>query len=283
MPLRITRQQMIDDICTVAKEIGRPPLITEYDKTGKYSPPPIRTEFGSWREAILACGLKPTELHRKLFSDNEINSEYSRLEVLLGHSPSWTEIRRESIVSVDTFDRRKGRSNFSVKNPPLSPNWSLDKIDPEIGGWISGLVTGEGSFIIRKDGQLNFGVGLRADDQEILVFVKSVMDIPYPITIGSNAIRRSRGERVGDEARLWCHNRYTLRERVIPFFTRFPLRGRKALDFALFKEAVDCLSKHDSDESRYRSRFTPQEKEYLAELSASLKALRFDPTSCIVT
>ena len=42
-----------------------------------------------------------------------------------------------------------------------------------------------------------------------------------------------------------------IRDRVVPFFERFPLVGRKARDFELFRSAVALLSKPGAGDDDY--------------------------------
>lgn len=269
---------MIEDLQRLAKQLGRAPLTTEYEHLGSYSLPVYRNEFGNWRDSLLAANIEPGTENRRKFSDSEISGELKRLGSLLGHSPSFTELKQHSIVSPDTFGRRVGRTDFKDHfHPPVSPDWNIDKVNPEDGAWIAGIVTGEGCFVINRT-STDFKVGLRADDKEVLEFIKATMDLPSEIRTYSNKLRRSRGELAGDESRMFCTNRQVARLRVVPFFNRFQLRGRKALDFAIYREAIEFLCKRD-DEGRYRKRLTPQESAHINELSLRLKALRKDPTA----
>lgn len=278
MPSKVSRESLIADLQRIANALGRTPLVSEYEHLGQFSVPTFRKTFGSWLDCLAAAGLQPGADHRHFFTDSDVRTELSRLTELLGHAPSWSEIKLHSSVSPDTFGRRLGKTNFTdPRNPPLNPDWSLDKIDPEIGGWVSGLVTGEGSFSLHK-GNTSFHVVLRADDREILDFIRQTLDLPSEIGIYSNVKRRRLGQQVGDEARLFSSNRWVAKLRLLPFFEHFQLRGRKAMDFRIFAEAIRLLCKRD-DEGRYRTHFTSAESEILVLLESQLKASRHDPTS----
>jgi len=278
MPPLISGKSLLDDLKRVARTLGRTPLTTEYERIGKYSTITVRKNFGSWREALEQAGLKPGQANRRLWSDSEVEKELARLTQFLGHAPSYTEIKRYGRISPDTFARRLGRSHFvDPRQPPLSHDWKLENVSVQDGAWISGLATGEGSFSVNNTGSVSFRIGLRADDVGILEFIREVMDFPQAIVKFSNAKRRAHGEKVGDEARLSISNRWVIRLRVIPFFDRFPLRGRKAMDFEIFKEAVNMLCLRDEN-GHFRQHFSEQEKTRLNELTNALKSLRVDPS-----
>ncbi len=274
------RQELIADLQRVAHGLGYAPLTSEYDRLGNFSTITIRKHLGSWKDALMIAGLTITPSHRDRWSDRDLHDEVQRVSNLVGHSPSWTEFKQHSNISTDTLNRRLGRSLY-IKDAPLllTEDWSIGKIEPEIGAWIAGLTTGEGTFIIRRN-LVTFGLCLRADDREILEFIKCIMDIPNPVLILSNQTRRNKGQLAGDEARLITCNKPAIIFRVIPFFDRFELRGRKKLDFQLFREASFFLYQRQLN-GKFHARFSDDEKNFMDSIVASLKKLRHDPTSIL--
>lgn len=278
MGIYVPTEDLLDDIKVIAQNLGRTPLITEYNNLGKYSTGLARNRFGSWSATLKAANLELGPEHRHYRSDSEIEIELKRVEGLVGHLPSWSELKKYSTISPDVFAYRLGKSNFTdPRNPPLSPDWKIENIKPEDGYWIAGIITGEGSFTVSM-GTVEFRIGLRADDIAILEYVQQVMDLPQLIGRYSNAKRRLNGQKVGDEARMSISNRWVNKLRVIPFFDRFSLRGRKAAEFQVFKRAVWFLCQRD-DEGRFRRRFTEEERKVLTELTNTMKNLRIDPTA----
>lgn len=279
MPPKIDKADLISDIQYVASELNRAPLISEYDRLGKYTSVTVRKYFGSWLTAIEECGLPATEKHRHFYSDEQIQASIDALTLQLGRPPSYTDIKEYMSISPDTIMRRVGKTCFSdPTKPPIDPSWNLDSISPTDGYWISGLTTGEGCFIITQNGGTEFRIGLRADDIEILNYIQTIMDIPQKVGIYSNQTRRNKGQVVGDEARLHSPNRWVNKLRIVPFFERFPLRGRKQLDFEIFKTCVEFMSQRDTD-GRHGKRLTEHEKDFIANARKSLANLRKDPTS----
>jgi hypothetical protein len=270
-------EALLEDLRRVAKEIGHTPLVTEYDRLGNFSPSTVRNWLGSWPNALEKAGLAPTGLHRHFWSDQDLQGEIDRLEAELGRPPNFTDIKKLSNISPGTFMRRLGKTCFKdPRFPPIDPNWKLDEVPPEYGAWISGFCAGECSFIVNR-GAVEFRVRLRNDDSDILEFIRQTMDLPHPVRPYSNAKRRAKGERAGDECRLSVPNRWTCKLRVIPFFRRFPLRGRKALDFAIFAEAVEFLCARD-DAGRFHKRFSAEEEAVLMSLTERIMSLRRGPS-----
>jgi hypothetical protein len=104
------------------------------------------------------------------------------------------------------------------------------------------------------------------------------LDLPQNVGTYSNQYRRDKGQVVGDEARLNCANRWVNKLRIIPFFDRFPLRGRKQLDYKLFKECVEFMTQRDLD-NRYHKRLDEHEKSFIEKVYRDLQALRTCPLS----
>ena len=116
---------------------------------------------------------------------------------------------------------------------------------------VAGLVVGEGCFYAESapDSKYRSGwrirpafcIEMRGDDREILEEVRSHLDCGQIYALDFGRYR-------GYEARGWMpHAKYRvgrlsdLRAKVVPFFLRYPLFGRKAMGFKLFAELVDLL------------------------------------------
>jgi hypothetical protein len=122
-------------------------------------------------------------------------------------------------------------------------------IDREaFGNWLSGFADGESSFLltiaIGKQGRTvptlhaNFRIALRSDDGDTLRLIQSFWGcgvlsffdnrrckIPNAKPIAVYAVQAIPG----------------LAEIVVPHFERFPLRSKKAADFAIWKEGIVLL------------------------------------------
>lgn len=116
----------------------------------------------------------------------------------------------------------------------------MAKIDP---WYIAGFIEGEGSFgiIISKhktkrlgfDARLSFEIELRGDDRKILEEIQS--------HLGCGHIYELKYERYGwmPHAKYSIRKRNDIRDKLVPFFKKYPLRGKKAKDFVLFCQALE--------------------------------------------
>lgn len=274
----VTKEQIIEDIKRVSNILGRTPLIVEYDHLGKISSVTVRKNFGSWTSAMEQSGLTKTEKHRTFWTDEEIDGEIKRLTEMLGHRPSWRDFVNHSKISVDTIYRRTGERYVIDYDSSELPEWNINDVSPEDGHWIAGFVAGEGCFTM-SGVSLGFTISQRSDEVHILEFIARTMGLPLKyIKCTSNQYRRDRGQKAGDEARLQIYHRKILKDRVLPFFDRFPLRARKEVEFKIFRNAVLLLVARDEDGSRGK-RLNPKEKQLLTEWTATMHQLKHDPTS----
>lgn len=113
------------------------------------------------------------------------------------------------------------------------------------GNYIAGFVDGEGCFCISLskhkttktgfDPRLNFEIELRGDDREILEAIASylkcgrVYDLNY--------------DRYGwaPHAKLKVSGMKDIFEKIIPFFRKYPLLGKKRYSFELFCQAGEIF------------------------------------------
>lgn len=116
--------------------------------------------------------------------------------------------------------------------------------DPSLGHWLAGFADGEGCFVIKANGRYKssyacmFVIGTRADDKPVLELVQSIVghgtlyDVPlYESTTAS---------RPGTNPQV----RYAVQNkpgclRLCEFFDRYPLRSKKAGDYAIWRQAVE--------------------------------------------
>lgn len=109
----------------------------------------------------------------------------------------------------------------------------------DYGFWLAGLTDGEGHFGINPNGtgwSCIFAIKLRADDRAILLEAAEIVGVGrVRVEAENNANDRNRKP----QAR-WDVGRKRECERLLDFFTAFPLRSKKARDFAIWAEAVEA-------------------------------------------
>jgi hypothetical protein len=124
--------------------------------------------------------------------------------------------------------------------------------DPQNDSWLAGFTDGEGCFVFQKypnDGRIQprFVIGLRADDTMILERLHG--------TFGG----RLQFKPVYDSSRgsspqcVW----YVLAKRdlarLVEYFDRFPLRAKKARDYAIWRQAVSVYCAAGGTDHRLRA------------------------------
>lgn len=109
--------------------------------------------------------------------------------------------------------------------------------------YITGFVEGEGSFgiIISKhktkklgyDARLSFEIELRGDDRPILEKIQKHLNCGH--------IYELNYERYGwmPHAKYSVRKLSDIRDKLVPFFRKYPFRGKKAKDFQLFCQALE--------------------------------------------
>src|SRR4029077_9521550 len=110
--------------------------------------------------------------------------------------------------------------------------------DPRDDAWLAGFADGEGSFILslsRKKQLIHprFAIGLRADDMAVLVDLKRAFG-------GSLCYGKARGRDAPNCAWHVVGKRDVVG--LVNYFDRFPLRAKKARDYALWREAVSIYT-----------------------------------------
>lgn len=104
----------------------------------------------------------------------------------------------------------------------------------EFGHWFSGFVDGEGCFTIHKKGGCSFIIGLRSDDELVLRHIQNSLG-------GIGRIRyvfRSLGSEGGNPQIRWEVNKKKECLWLTTVFDAYPLRSRKANDYAIWREAA---------------------------------------------
>jgi LAGLIDADG endonuclease len=115
-----------------------------------------------------------------------------------------------------------------------SPSGWLDAIPPDLGHYVAGFVDGEGSFNVPIRRERDRGLPWRVS----LSFNVSQIGPEAPMLLrevfGTGTVR---GRRDG-VFYFEITKPNDLEDRVFPFFERFPLRGPKANDLAIFRQVT---------------------------------------------
>lgn len=220
------------------------------------------------------------------YTNEILRDELNRLKAVLGRPPGRSDIEQHSTISPDTFERHFGRwkqldmfRQLELEHPS---EWTVDSLTQEQGGWLAGFFCGEGYFRLkylhqtRTNFDINTGITVRDDDAELLEFVKECWQLSEPVKIFSNDRRRAKGEKCGDEAKLYIRDVETIYYKVLPTFRKYPLHGKKGREFEIFALAIELLHEKRQQGRRNR-RFTEDESIQLTDLMLRLNDTRQHP------
>jgi hypothetical protein len=119
---------------------------------------------------------------------------------------------------------------------PSSLSW-LDAIPPDLGHYVAGFVDGEGSFNVpirrERDRGLPWRISLSFNVSQIGPEAPSLLQQVF----GVGTVRGRRDGVFYFEVTRPDH----LGARVFPFFERFPIRGAKAKDLAVFRAITELV------------------------------------------
>jgi len=115
---------------------------------------------------------------------------------------------------------------------------SIASISSDLGNFLSGFALGEGSFMIVCRRRADYRCGWKIS----AVFNVSQKDIA-PLELFRSALGCGTIRPAGNGGSYFEVNGLgDIQAAVIPFFRRFPLVGRKEVDFELFANAVTILA-----------------------------------------
>ncbi len=129
----ITDEELIDDILNVAKKLGKNSVTKNQYKSsgGKYNPNTIEKRFGGWLNAIIKCGLTPTEKQinsssgtytKSYITTEELIEDLQRVSELINKQTfSSQEYNKYGIYSYATFINRFKSWNKALDVSGLKP------------------------------------------------------------------------------------------------------------------------------------------------------------------
>lgn len=135
-----------------------------------------------------------------------------------------------------------------VTDPPanikfMGRDWDFfgENFDPAFGAWLAGFTDGEGCFRIHKQKEggyyaCHFQIKLRRDDRHILEQIRDYLGVGRVFDIAAS-------EANGRDAKPAAEYIVDKREdclKIREFFDRFPLRAKKARDYAIWARALDA-------------------------------------------
>ena len=109
--------------------------------------------------------------------------------------------------------------------------------------WVVGFVDGEGCFYVGVNIQPEMKTGYQVLPEFTVVQHERDVQLLYALKkfFGCGVVRRNHGDRMAYRVRGFDH----LRERVIPFFERHPLKTKKRLDFLKFRKVLILMQRNE--------------------------------------
>jgi hypothetical protein len=116
------------------------------------------------------------------------------------------------------------------------------EVPPDFGNWLAGFIDGEGCFRIHRHVsrrgavyyQCRFLITIRHDDRPILEEIRRILGVG---TLCVNRRQYARNENHKPVSILYVDCRAGA-ARLVEILDRYPLRAKKARDYALWREAV---------------------------------------------
>lgn len=218
----------------------------------------------------------------------DLLDELKRVTDILGHVPSYEDMRAHGAISPTTFQRRFGAWDLVKKQAGWIPPWeSFDAsaVPPADGSWLSGLIDGEGCFRIAKPSPKSgnglsksyapvFTMSVRDDDSFLIDEVKRILHIPNAaVHLDNRAACIRKGMKANPAVKINLRDVPTLAYHLIPTLKLYPLRSKKKQEIPVFEFAVDTLLQKRL-EGRRNCRYNDREREILHKCYLALMRLK---------
>ncbi len=112
------------------------------------------------------------------------------------------------------------------------------KLTPD---WVVGFVDGEGCFHVSIQAHPETQGGYQVLPEFVVVQHERDVQLLYALKafFGCGVVRRNHGDRMAYRVRRREH----LRDRIIPFFEKHPLKSKKRVDFIRFRRVVMLMDR----------------------------------------
>lgn len=111
-------EMLLETILDVAMQIEDTPTLEQVTARGPYSRSVYETRFGTWNNALEACGFVPNEKA----SDEVLLQELRRLKDEIGRTPRCIDMKEHGEFAPQTYIRRFDGWNRAVKMAGFVPN-----------------------------------------------------------------------------------------------------------------------------------------------------------------
>ena len=139
---------------------------------------------------------------------------------------------------------RKNPRSVSLKGKPDN-----QQERPETIGWIVGFTDGEGCFSVSMIRNSTTSMGWQVFPEFVITQGKSsrsVLEMTKKFLDCGNIFVNRRNDNHREHLMRYCvRSRKDLKEKIIPFFQKYPLKTTKQLNFQLFCKIIDLMDQNE--------------------------------------
>ena len=126
----IPDEELLDEICRLATELGHTPRQTEMNSHGAFDSKVYYTRFGGWGESLKQAGFEP--LHRTNLSSEDLIAELVQLAEELGRTPHAEDMDSRGKFNHRNYIRCFGTWNAALRSAGLELNRRYDHTSQEL-------------------------------------------------------------------------------------------------------------------------------------------------------
>ena len=193
--------------------------------------------------------------YRIQHTETEILDDLKRVMDLVGHYPSYEDVRKHGAIHPHCAQTRLGPRWSDVKRKlgwiPVEER-QFPELPSDIDiGWLCGIIDGEGCFRLQKPTPRGgnglsksfapvFETGFRLDDKPMADEISRIINCSLE-TYADARGRRSDVPGAKPAFKIWIRDLPTLMFFLIPLIEKGKLRSKKKYEFAVFRFACEIL------------------------------------------
>jgi hypothetical protein len=129
------------------------------------------------------------------------------------------------------------------KEEPSETSRSISPVTRLEAQWVVGFVDGEGCFYVGVNAHPEMKAGYQVLPEFTVVQHERDVQLLYALKefFGCGVVRRNHADRMAYRVRSVEH----LRERIIPFFEKHPLKSKKYVDFLKFRKILLLMERNE--------------------------------------
>ena len=220
--------------------------------------------------------------------NQDVLDDLIRVANLLGRAPSYEDMRTHGQYGPITYQRKLGPSWAEVKAKvgwkSEQESFNPQQVTPEDGGWLAGIIDGEGCFTIQKPSPRSgfglshsfiprFTMSLRTDDLPMLENFKRIIGASASVHTDYRQAAIANGMKANPAFKVTISDLPTLLFHLIPILELYPLRGKKKFELPIFKIALQI--KFNKAALGYTNfGYTDTERATLEKLYCALRELK---------